>query len=214
MKNRNNLEQLMYIESMKCATKEENLTALIFLNYYDLCVEQHIVNDQILKYLDIEMFKRNGFITEENIRDFLYLISDEKEYLYDIEKSDYFTKQDNGYILNTEKFIKENKILKEIFIFNGYIDGVSLSTILKQLNSFKKLTLNERLLYSYIIDFGHLLSKKEDEYFIDSNLLTNKEINIMNEIYNKRNKNKILNILYSLKDKFSTEEKVKIIKNN
>jgi len=206
------IEDLIYIGSMKYATKEEELIAVIFLNYYDLCIDQKVVNDQTLKLLDIEIFKQNGSISEENIRDFLYLISDEEDYLYDIEQSDYFIKQDNNYILNTEKFEKENEILKEIFIYNGYINGVSLQTILKQLNSFKKLSLNERLLYGYIIQFGKVLNKIDDKYFIDLNILTNEELNMMNELYNKRNRNKILSILYSLKEKLNEQRKVKTLK--
>lgn len=196
---------------------EEELLKIVFISYYGICIDNVDYFDIFNSKNNDELFKMTGIISEEKIKDILnllYLEDEEvKKCLEVLDSNESFKKVENGYILNENKLKRNQNILKEIFIFNGYTDGVQFLDIVKQLNSSFSISLKDCLLCLYIAKFGNYLIKKDNKYYLDNNKITNKEIELMNRIVNIKRRKKGLIILNLLKEKLE-ELKNKKIDNN
>lgn len=192
---------------------EEEILKIVFISYYGICIDNidyfNIFNPSLdeTNSKDGILFKTTGIITEEKMNEILYLLylEDEeiKKCLEVLKTSELFIKNEIGYILNADKFEKEKKILKEIFIFNGYIDGVAFSGILKQLKLSFSISLEETLICLYIAKFSDYLTKKDDKYYLDNSKLSIEQLQIMKRIVNNKKRQKLINMLSLLKERLN-----------
>ena len=210
------LNEIKHNSNIENIIAEEELKN-VFVTYYGICIDNVDYYNIFNSKNNDDLFIKSGIISEEKIKDILnllYLEDEEvKRCLEVLKTSEFFKKVENGYILNENKFKRHQNILKEIFIFNGYINGIQFSGIVKQLNSSFSISLKDCLLCLYIAKFGNYLIKKDNKYYLDNNKITNKEIELMNRIVNIKRRKKGLIILNLLKEKLE-ELKNKKIDNN